>query len=70
VITELVGQPFQTRLRTLNIFPDDSDPLVARNNIVERALSGVSKANLTIHGLTDIPSPQTSDWIYHGVICP
>lgn len=70
LITELVGQSFQTRLRTLNVFPDDGDPLVARNNVVERALSGVSKANLTIHGLTDIPSPQTPDWIYHGVICP
>ena len=74
MIPELVGRTFQTRMRTLNVFPNDKDPLIARNNGRDRALTGVSKVNLTWHGTTDFtqfpPSPPTTLRFYNGVICP
>lgn len=69
IIPQLVGQSFMTELVLKNMFPPDNDPTVISNIGTERALEGVNKANLTLHGQTSLVT-LLSELNYRGVICP
>lgn len=66
VIPELVGRQFQTRSRFLAVFTPDHAP-EALNQGHEKALSGISQADLTLHGMTAAGVSQVN---YQGLICP
>lgn len=66
-------ESFTTHFDNANILLDrpGSPGTLFENKGKHRALSGVSKANLTYKGTSDtVPSPPVINWHYQGVICP
>jgi hypothetical protein len=72
-IPELMYKSFTLNQRSITIQQPDNDPLIWRINGNARAASGISTANLTLHGTfdaRDLTPPFEVDNEYHGVICP
>jgi hypothetical protein len=70
-IPEIINREISFRQRSVTIASPDNEPFVMRINGQLRAVDGVSKANLTIHGTFDARVfPFEVDLVLRGVVCP
>ncbi len=70
IIQELEGETFRTSTRSNLLTRPDNDPLIWEIVGTDRALDGVTKANLTYRGTFVAAPPFDTDLDYQGVICP